>query len=161
MLTYPLPEVDTTLTLGAKLATLCPKQCVLFLKGPLGAGKTTFARGFLNALGHFQRIKSPTYTLVETYTTPNYHILHFDLYRLQDPEELEALGIRDYTLSPALWLIEWPERGQIGDEYYLPSPDLTLHFELLPDLHQLHVESHTTTGHALVHQLQSHYFPAS
>jgi tRNA threonylcarbamoyladenosine biosynthesis protein TsaE len=161
MLTYPLPEVEFTLKLGAQCAALCPKQCVFFLRGPLGAGKTTFARGFLQALGEFKRIKSPTYTVVETYQIASRSILHFDLYRLQDPDELEALGIRDYTLSPAIWLIEWPERAQVHGEYtLLPAPDLTLHFELLPAQHQLKVESHTSVGHQLSSQLNRTRFSA-
>lgn len=151
MYTYPLPTVASTLTLGAQIAHQSPQQCVIFLKGPLGSGKTTFARGFLQALGDFKRIKSPTYTLVETYTTAHQHILHFDLYRLKTPDELEAFGIRDYTRLSAIWLIEWPEQGYFEDgSSLLPSPDLILTFELLPIVHQVTLEALTERGHQLV-----------
>lgn len=78
------------------------------LSGELGAGKTTFCRGFLRECGHKGRVKSPTYTLLEDYETPVGRISHLDLYRLDDPEELEYIGFRD--LLETTLLIEWPER---------------------------------------------------
>ncbi len=78
------------------------------LSGELGAGKTTFCRGFLRACGHHGAVKSPTYTLLEDYQTPVGRISHLDLYRLDDPEELEYIGFRD--LLETTLLIEWPER---------------------------------------------------
>ncbi|NOR70518.1 MAG: tRNA (adenosine(37)-N6)-threonylcarbamoyltransferase complex ATPase subunit type 1 TsaE [Methylomarinum sp.] len=108
--------------LGAELWRVLPEKCLIFLKGDLGAGKTTLTRGVLRAAGHKTAVKSPTYTLVEEYDLPNRKVFHFDLYRVKDPEELEWMGIRDYLDQQSLCFIEWPELG-IG---FLPEPDVEL-----------------------------------
>ncbi len=120
-----LADEAATAALGAQLAGL-PPGGLIHLQGPLGAGKTTLARGMLRALGHQGSVRSPTYTLVEPYQIGDVTLAHLDLYRLADPGELEELGIRDY-FQPGTWLlVEWPERGA----GVLPEPDLVILLEL-------------------------------
>ena len=108
--------------LGVRLAVLCRPGMRIHLQGELGAGKTTMARGILHGLGYQGSVKSPTYTLVEPYLVDDKRIFHFDLYRIADPEELEAIGLRDYLDSDSLCLVEWPERAAA----FLGEPDLLI-----------------------------------
>ena len=102
-------------------------SAIVFLKGALGAGKTTFVRGFLRTLGYSGIVKSPTYTLVETYTLPNQPVIHhFDLYRLKSPFELDHLGPDHYFTKESICLVEWPEKAK----GILPKPSLILSFEI-------------------------------
>ena len=106
---------------------------VVFLRGELGSGKSTFARGVLRALGVQGPIKSPSYTLLEAYELPAITVVHLDLYRLLDPGELEHLGLQDYHRPGFLWLVEWPERGGTR----LPDADLQLQFSIGSDGHRI------------------------
>ena len=90
------------------------------LEGPLGAGKTTFVRHLLHALGVEGRVKSPTYAVVETYELPDVAISHFDFYRFDDPQEWEDAGLRDLFGAPGLKVVEWAVKA----EPLLPVPDL-------------------------------------
>ncbi len=122
---FYLPDSAATEAAGAWLAQHGLAGSLIYLQGDLGAGKTTLVRGFLRALGHQGAVKSPTYTLVETYaldTVPRRLVYHVDLYRLSDAEELEYLGFRDYFDGASWCLVEWPERGA----GWLPPADLRL-----------------------------------
>jgi tRNA threonylcarbamoyladenosine biosynthesis protein TsaE len=122
-----IKDEQAMLKLGADFAAACTSPMIIYLEGFLGAGKTTLTRGFLQALGHKGAVKSPTYTLVEVYPYNPYEILHFDFYRIQDPDELEYMGIRDYFHENSIALIEWPELA-VGK---IPTPDIICQIEII------------------------------
>ena len=96
------------------------REAFIELHGTLGAGKTTFVRHLLHALGVQGRVKSPTYAVMEPYELPGLTAWHFDFYRFDDPQEWEDAGFRDVFAAPGLKLAEWPEKA----EGLLPRPDL-------------------------------------
>lgn len=126
-LSFDVHTAEQMEALGAALSKQLVAPCTVHLIGNLGAGKTTFVRGFVCGLGHKGAVKSPTYTIVEPYELDGKEIFHFDLYRLSDPEELEAMGIRDYLNPHSISLIEWPDKG----EGVLPAPNLIIDIEIL------------------------------
>lgn len=137
-----LPDVEDTDALGARLAHARPPRAVLYLEGPLGAGKSSLARALLRALGVQGTIRSPTYTLVERYPldAAGNEALHLDLYRIGDPGELEYLGLEQD--DGALWLVEWPDRGSGA----LPEADVRMTLAMAGDGRIAHAEVRTPTG---------------
>jgi len=132
-----LADETATLDFGRWLASRVNFPSVIFLQGELGAGKTTLIRGFLRGLGFEGSVKSPTFTLVEEYTLEKGDVYHFDLYRLNFPEELESIGIREYFKSDSIVLLEWPERGK----GFLPKADLLLILKIIPGGRELFIQS--------------------
>ena len=137
-------------TLGGKLAAQLGAVRLIYIHGPLGAGKTTLVRGLLHALGHAGAVKSPTFTLVEPYAFRNLSLYHFDLYRLKDPEELEFLGVRDYLHGNGVCVVEWAERAQ----NVLPTPDLDIMISPTGTGRMVRIATHKTQGIALLEALQ-------
>lgn len=122
---WRLPDEAATAGLAVQLARSLASGLVIYLRGPLGAGKTSFARALLTSIGVGERVKSPTYSLVEGYVAGGRPIWHLDLYRIADPGELEWLGLDALADPAALVLVEWPERGAGA----LPSADLVLQLD--------------------------------
>jgi len=120
-----LPNEEATLLFAKKLVSVIDDVHLITLSGELGAGKTTFVRGFLRALNYQGTVKSPTYTFVEAYDLSR-QIVHFDFYRLTDPNELIDLGVEDYFGGEALCLVEWPERV----EGWLPASDIDINLQV-------------------------------
>jgi tRNA threonylcarbamoyladenosine biosynthesis protein TsaE len=141
-----LPTEEILLDYAAKLAKAIPAGAVIFLNGPLGAGKTTFTRGFLRGLGYSGKVKSPTYTLVEPYELNDRPIFHFDLYRIEKADELEHIGLQEYFMPTAICLIEWPEKGFP----LLPTPDLVLDIAFAGEGRELRLEAKTKRGEEIV-----------
>jgi tRNA threonylcarbamoyladenosine biosynthesis protein TsaE len=146
---FPLKNEAETVNFGAKIASTVEGGEIIFLKGDLGAGKTTFVRGFLNALGHSGNVKSPTYTLIEPYSINGRNIYHFDLYRINDPEELEAIGIRDYCDGESICLYEWPEQGQ----GVLPEADIILSLSHTESAREVKIEAKSAKGEQILSRI--------
>ncbi|MBI3560185.1 MAG: tRNA (adenosine(37)-N6)-threonylcarbamoyltransferase complex ATPase subunit type 1 TsaE [Gammaproteobacteria bacterium] len=127
---------------GACWGKVRPVQGVVNLSGDLGAGKTTLARGFLRACGYSGVVKSPTFTLVEPYLLASGPVYHFDLYRLNDPLELECIGARELLGSPGICLLEWPSRGA----GMLPSPDVIILLQTQNEARLIHYQAGTEVG---------------
>lgn len=106
---FELQDEAATRQLGARLATYLRAGDVVLMRGELGAGKTSLARGAISALSQAEEVPSPTYTLVQTYESDKFDIWHFDLYRLDDPADVWELGIEE-AVDEGVSLIEWPER---------------------------------------------------
>ena len=114
-----LPDEAATVAAGAKIGRALNTGCVVFLVGELGAGKTTFTRGALRALGHAGSVKSPTYTLCEEYDLDEFLFLHIDLYRTNEAQDIDIFNLDRVLYKKKIVLIEWPERLQLQRKYDL------------------------------------------
>jgi tRNA threonylcarbamoyladenosine biosynthesis protein TsaE len=144
-LRFDLPGSGATETLGIALAHSFPGAAVgaiVHLRGELGSGKTTCARALLHALGVTATVRSPTYTLVDTYSAAALSLVHVDLYRVQTTAEVEELGLRDMTGPGYLMLIEWPEKGGVA----VPPADLHLQLVYRGNARSAALGAATATG---------------
>ena len=139
---YDLKNEDETLCLAKKMANFLHPGMHLYLKGELGAGKTSYVRGLLRGLGYEDKVKSPTYTLLESYTFKKFTVYHFDLYRFKDPSEWEDAGFRELVNNHSVCFIEWPEKaGGI-----LPQPDIAITLTHAPFGRKIHLMAYTIKG---------------
>lgn len=150
---FYLQDEAQTRKLGAVLAEYRPDTALIHLSGDLGAGKTTLSRGFIQACGHHGQVKSPTYTLIESYDLAGVTIHHLDLYRLSDPEELEYLGLDELENPNTLVLVEWPERG----EGVLPPASLSLQIAHQTNGREVTAIAHNTVAERWLAQVQPHF----
>jgi tRNA threonylcarbamoyladenosine biosynthesis protein TsaE len=147
-----LADAAATESLGAALARAIAaagmRSLVVLLRGDLGAGKTTFARGFLRACGHEGPVPSPTYTLIEPYAFDAFDVNHLDLYRLGDDAELEFIGWRD--LDSSVRLVEWPERAPES----MRESDLVIELAAAGAGRRAHVAAGSMAGAAVLERLE-------
>jgi tRNA threonylcarbamoyladenosine biosynthesis protein TsaE len=122
-------EAGCAATAQALAAWPALRNAIVELRGPLGAGKTTFVRHLLHAIGVQGRVKSPTYAVMEPYSLPGGEIWHFDFFRFDDPQEWEDAGFRDVYASAGLKIAEWPEKAA----GLLPAPDLCITIAVADD----------------------------
>ena len=145
-------EADT-LRLGSALADGAQNGLVLYLSGDLGSGKTTLARGLIHALGYRDRVKSPSYSLVELYELSRLNLYHFDFYRFKDESEWVSSGFREYFGPDALCIVEWPERAA----GLLAPADLEARLEFVPPGRRARLIARTPAGETWLASARSRY----
>jgi tRNA threonylcarbamoyladenosine biosynthesis protein TsaE len=141
VLTRFLADENATVALGAALARALEPGLVVHLRGDLGVGKTTLARGVLRELGYRDRVRSPTFTLVEVYEFSRLNFYHFDFYRFSDPAELDEAGFREYFNAQSVCFVEWPEKAA-----GLPPPDLDVALRVAGSGRSADVQAHSEVG---------------
>lgn len=150
MISTYLADEQATQNLARHLAGHMQPPLVITLRGDLGAGKTCFVRALLQAFGLNNTIKSPTFTLVESYSINDRVIHHFDLYRLEAVDELEDMGFRDYFQPTALCLVEWPEKVPAG---YIPA-DVVVQLEYEGTGRRVQISAMTVAGQNIINHAQ-------
>jgi tRNA threonylcarbamoyladenosine biosynthesis protein TsaE len=140
-----LGETQALATSLAKCCSSLQDVFVIYLIGDLGTGKTTLAQSFIQFFG-FDRVKSPTYSLVESYQNELANIHHFDCYRLSDPEELDYIGIREYLSPGSIQLIEWPELGKGA----IAKADISINLKGDHDERQINIQGHSDIGKKVI-----------
>lgn len=146
-----LPDEAATRALAARLAAAIQPPLMIALEGNLGAGKTTLARGLIQSLLPGARVKSPTYTLVESYALPFGAIHHFDLYRLVDPDELEQIDLVGFADAQAVLLIEWPDKGGARTAH----PDLRVQLAYQGEGRTVQISAHSESGQRVLDALST------
>lgn len=147
--TLAINTEEEMLAYAETMARATQAGAIIFLQGPLGAGKTTFTRGFLRALGYQGKVKSPTFSLVECYELNGRSLFHFDFYRLHQAKELEEIGIKEYFDPETICLIEWPERGFP----LLPVPDVVCDIAFTENGREMKVEAKTKRGEGIINRI--------
>jgi tRNA threonylcarbamoyladenosine biosynthesis protein TsaE len=139
------PQEQDLISFAERFSSDLKVPLVIWLEGDLGAGKTTFARGLIQALGYQGKVKSPTYGLLEQYQTDSVNILHMDLYRIGEPGELEFLGLADLLDNQTILLIEWPDKGG----KWIPEADFVFKFGYTSEGRDLQWSARTLTARAI------------
>ena len=149
-----IADEEAMLAMGRRFAADMPggKFFLITLQGDLGAGKTTFCRGLLQALGHAGPVRSPTYTIIESYDLAAHRVHHLDLYRLAEADELEYIGGRDLFSEASIMLVEWPERGQ----GWLPTADIAIRIDCHGQERFFSAAALTPAGRVLLARIQAH-----
>ncbi|MCX7185512.1 MAG: tRNA (adenosine(37)-N6)-threonylcarbamoyltransferase complex ATPase subunit type 1 TsaE [Nitrosospira sp.] len=152
---HHLVDEAATLALGAEIAAVLHPGLIVFLRGNLGAGKTTLARGILRGLGYEGKVKSPTYNLVELYKISRLYFYHFDFYRFNDPIEWEDAGFREYFNAESICLVEWPEKAR----GLLPAADLEILLGITETGRNVEIQAGTEAGRQCLKHWQTPTYP--
>lgn len=156
-LSLDLADSAATEVLGARLARVLKPGLTIFLDGDLGAGKTTLVRGLLRALGHAGKVKSPTFTLLESYaiSSLNFPVYHFDFYRFTHPDEFIEAGLDEYFGqtgdAAGVCMVEWPDKA--GD--HLPHPDLRIVLAVVGEARRAQLSAGSEGGQACLDTLRA------
>lgn len=148
-----LVDEENTITLATYLAKFLTAPLVLTFTGEIGVGKTSFIRALLRALGVSALIKSPTFSLIESYNCEKFQINHFDLYRLALPEELEYIGFREYFTNNTICCIEWPEKARD----FFGKIDLKFSLSFLTIGRSLQIEANSDAGMRILSYIRRNF----
>ena len=149
--TFATATEDRVVDLARCFGLYLSPPLIIYLRGELGAGKTTFARALIHSMGHTGSVKSPSYGLLESYLVANLNVLHLDLYRVEDPAELDYLALRDLFDNKSILLVEWPQKGK----GFLPPADLELRLDEAEEQRVTVIEAYSKKGRKLLHNVQA------